>query len=983
MFKNISMVAVILSISYACLYAGTGAVTPTNEELMQKAHRMQMPFIANEGQTDEQVAYYAKTFGGTVCVTKEGGIVYLLPKYEADAKGRHTNSNRAEGQDHVPSYSTGVMTSLLSQPQWTSQLHDKWWQKIAQGGPDNIFGVQPDNHKQELSGVTLKEEFVGGKTFDIRGEKRSETKVSYFRGNDPSKWKTNIATYEYATLGEVYKGIEIRLKAYGNNVEKLFCVKPGANPEQINIRLSGAETSLEKEVAGLSVNEQGELVTETALGPVKFTKPVAYQEINGKRVEVEVEYMVKDSASTRPGIKEQGLEYGFTVASYDRTKDLIVDPLLASTFLGGSNKERGNAIVLDSNGNVFVTGQTLSTNFPTTAGAYNETYNGGDSDIFISKFNDNLTSLLASTFLGGSDEDWGNCIALDSSDNVFVTGHTFSADLPTTIGAYDKTLSGFKDAFVSKLSNELGTLTASTYLGGNGSDWGTGIVIDKNDNSVFVSGYSNSANYPTTTGAYDQTYNGDQDVVVSKLSNNLGTLTASTYLGGNRASEQCNAIALDSNGNIFVTGWTGSSDFPTTTGAQDVSFNGSTHYGDVFVSKFPNDLGTLTASTFLGGSGDEIGNCIALDSNDNVFVSGYTKSANYPTTLEAYNETYMGGSDIFISKFNNNLTSLLASTLLGKSQDDECYGIALDKSDHVLVTGFTGSADFPTTSGAYDDTFNGYYDALVSKFSNDLKNLLESTFFGGIYFEEGKGFAVDSSGNVFAVGWGGSPNFPTTVGAYDETLNGPQDGNSSDVFVVKFNNFTIISPTPTPGTSTPTSTPDTPTPTPGTPTPTPVSTATPTPGTPTPTPVSTATPTPGTPTPTPVSTATPTPGTPTPTPVSTATPTPTPSPTPVPCNAKKLNVKPKSLKLWLGNDTEKTVILTCKDGFPSVNQPVKAKVVSGKKCVTVSPTEAYTDENGQATFTITATNKTGTAVVRFKHKNLIDDVTVKVKKAPG
>ncbi|TVL94636.1 MAG: hypothetical protein CV082_14095, partial [Candidatus Brocadia sp. BL1] len=189
-------------------------------------------------------------------ITKEGGIVYLLPKYEADAKGRHTNSNRAEGQDHVPSYSTGAMTSPLSQPQWTSQLHDKWWQKIAQGGPDNIFGVHPDNHKQELSGVTLKEEFVGGKPFDIRGEKRTETKVSYFRGNDPSKWKTNIATYEYATLGEVYKGIEIRLKAYGNNVEKLFCVKPGANPEQINIRLSGTETSLEKGAGGLSVNEQ-------------------------------------------------------------------------------------------------------------------------------------------------------------------------------------------------------------------------------------------------------------------------------------------------------------------------------------------------------------------------------------------------------------------------------------------------------------------------------------------------------------------------------------------------------------------------------------------------------------------------------------------------------------------------------------------------------------------------------------------------------
>ncbi|MBW7899075.1 hypothetical protein B188_26530 [Candidatus Brocadiaceae bacterium B188] len=214
MFKKTSMIAVMLSAPYTYLYAGIGAIKPTNNELLQKVHKIQMPFIANEGQADERVAYYAKTFGGTVCVTKEGKIVYLLPKNMADEKERNTIHRRAKGLVPMsPHYSTGVIAPLFSQPQWISWQCDKWWQKIGQNTPDNIPGVQPGKHKEELSGVALKEEFIGGKTSDVCGEKASETRVSYFRGNDPSKWKTGIATYECANLGEVYKGIEIRLKA--------------------------------------------------------------------------------------------------------------------------------------------------------------------------------------------------------------------------------------------------------------------------------------------------------------------------------------------------------------------------------------------------------------------------------------------------------------------------------------------------------------------------------------------------------------------------------------------------------------------------------------------------------------------------------------------------------------------------------------------------------------------------------------------------
>src|SRR3990167_5736776 len=229
--------------------------------------------------------------------------------------------------------------------------------------------------QQPKSGVALREEFIGARVNVIQGEEKSVTKVNYFKGSDTEKWKTDISTYDFVNLGEIYKGIELKLKAYGDNVEKLFYVKPGADPEHIKIRLSGIQppespfikgdltkSPLEKGARGLSVNEHGELVAETELGPVKFTKPMAYQEINGKRVDVSVEYRVGSSEaenksskhktcnsklmSTNPKSAIQNLsptstgdpqsEYGFKVASYDRTKDLIIVPLLASTFLGGS-----------------------------------------------------------------------------------------------------------------------------------------------------------------------------------------------------------------------------------------------------------------------------------------------------------------------------------------------------------------------------------------------------------------------------------------------------------------------------------------------------------------------------------------------------------------------------------------------------------------------------------------------------------------------
>ncbi len=352
---------------------------PSKEEFIQKTQTLRMPFIANNGQMDEQVRFYAKTFGGTVFVTKEGEIVYSLP----DSRGAEVQGGMGVGEQGqalvvgaefefvANGYASFLRTDNAYCPPervlantliatYFPGLQESAGSLVGTRCPcppplAYLSGLQKSTDKQDVSmpptaiknpqspakGVALKEHLVGGKVNEIQGGAQSVTTVSYFKGNDPSKWKSNLSTYEVVDMGEVYDGIGLRLKAYGNNVEKLFTVTPDANPEAIKVGLSGA--------TALRVNEDGQLEAETELGPVKFTKPVAYQEIDGKRVVVTVEYKIHGAEGEEGrGAEEQGktrnskpetsnskLTYGFTVASYDKTQDLVIDPLLASTYLGG------------------------------------------------------------------------------------------------------------------------------------------------------------------------------------------------------------------------------------------------------------------------------------------------------------------------------------------------------------------------------------------------------------------------------------------------------------------------------------------------------------------------------------------------------------------------------------------------------------------------------------------------------------------------
>ena len=496
-----------------------------------------------------------------------------------------------------------------------------------------FYSLPKVEEKKAVKGLSLKEQLVGGKVDKIRGEGKAPTRVSYFRGKDQSKWKSDIPTYDLVSLGEVYKGIELKLRAYGNNVEKLFFVRPEGDPLSIRVKTEGAKN--------IKVNKEGELELETDLGVVKFTMPVAYQKENGKKKFIEVAYAVK------------GNEYTFTVGDYDRTKELVIDPLLASTFLGGSGNDWVNSISIDSSGNVYVAGETYSSDFPITTGAYDNTFSGCVYDAFVSKLNSNLTQLLASTFLSGSCWSWASCISVDSSGNVYVAGGTIAADdFPITSGAYQETMHGAGDAFVSKLNSDLTQLLASTFLGGSESDGASSISIDSSGND-YVAGGTGSSDFPVTTGT---AHGGSEDAFVAKLNSDLAQLLASTFLGG-YSGDRAGSISTDSSGNVYVAGKTYSSDFPTTDGAYDTTHNGG---DDVFVSALDGNLQNLLASTFLGGSGGEgyshyvfypyVGSPMTIDSSGHVYVAGWTSSSDFPTTDGAHDITFDGDKDGFVSK---------------------------------------------------------------------------------------------------------------------------------------------------------------------------------------------------------------------------------------------------------------------------------------------------------------------------------------------
>lgn len=705
--------------------------------------RVQLPFIANEGQVaNSDVNYYSRTFAGTVYVTDDS-IVYAF----------------------------------------------------AHGSSANLLEV----HAVTDSGVAIVETFDGKISgIDVEGLKPGRAEVNSYIGAEQN-WRSNIATFEGVTFGEVWDGITVDLNSYGKNVEKIFRIAPEADVSDILILVQGAE--------GLQIQSiDGTLLIETELGPITMTKPVAYQLIAGTRTSVEVDYRITGES-----------RYGFLVGDYDHSLPLVIDPVLASTFIGDSSFEHSKAITIAPTGEVIIVGDTFSTSFPTTPGTFNQTH-GAETDVFVSKFSEDLTNLEASTFIGGDFFEFPGSITNGPSDTFYITGTTGSSDFPTVASGgaspYQNVSSGLNEVFVARLNSTLGLL-ASTYVGGSSYDFGNDITTNFVGGSwyVYITGASTTTGGVTTFPVTDSSTGADfTDVFVSMLDDGLTTLVSSTVVGGD-SYDSGHAIAADpADGSIYVTGLAGDGptiEFPTTPSAYD----NSSALDDAFVQKYNSSL-SLEASTLLGGGDNENGylcyDCadVAVGIN-NVYVSGITFSSDFPATAAAFDTTFNGSSpynsDLFVAAFEKSgsttLNSLDYATYLGGSDIDFLGGMAVDSNNEdVYVLGHTWSDDHPTTPGAYSETYidDDDRDIFISRLDQNLSTLIASTYFGGdedqdydngettdpnsddiaediaLIYDGGSAIELYFTGETIAL------NYPITAGAFqvDHTID-----EDFDVFV--------------------------------------------------------------------------------------------------------------------------------------------------------------------------------------------------------
>lgn len=599
---------------------------------------------------------------------------------------------------------------------------------------------------------------------EITGEDKMRSTVNYFNGRDRANWTSQVPTYAGVRYREVYPGVDLVYYGKQQQLEYDFIVAPNQDPRKIRLGFSG--------IPGLSIDQTGALVLETDAGEVRQQPPVAYQEIDGRRRPVEAAYVLKNHG-----------EVGFKVGAYDPSKTLVIDPVIDySTYLGGSGQEEGNDIAVDAKGFIYVTGWTSSLNFP-VANAIKGTITG-TVDAFITMINPALgaNSLVSSTYWGqstGYGNTEGRAIAINSHNQVLVTGVTTAQNFPTTTSSLQPAFqpgSGV-NGFFSKFDLASGALLYSTYLMGSGSDEALDVAVGTDD-IVYISGRTSSTNFPITLSSAYQTYNaGIFDAFVMKLHprGDIYSLRYSTYLGG-FSDDSASNIVVDAAENVYLTGATQSRDLlgtPQYDGFPVVNAYQSIHGGgdDAFLSRINTTAigsASLVYSTYLGGNNSEnaavqLGG-LALDpfNTDQVYVTGTTSSANFPLRNELDNT--LGGSDVFVTKIDtwqSGDASLLYSTFLGGSYGDYGNDILVDSWGRVFVAGGTESNDFPVHCGLANAHF---WDGFITILEWDGSAILFSTHLGGNSYDQIHAIAVDAVGTAHVTGVTYSSNFPVVNG---------------------------------------------------------------------------------------------------------------------------------------------------------------------------------------------------------------------------
>jgi len=633
------------------------------------------------------------------------------------------------------------------------------------------------NPRSETQAV-LRMEILGANTTPtVQGEIPGEGHTNYLTGSNASNWVRNVPQYARVHYGGIYPGVDLTFYGHQRQLEFDFIVKPGADPAAIALGIQGAEK--------IRTDQAGDLVLTSAAGDLRLHKPVAYQRQGDVRQPVDAAFVVKgqevalavgDYDRARELVIDPSVAYstylgggnldeGFGIAvdssraayvtgqttspsafpkkggippnTFVGAQDAFITKLtpdgtglVYSTLLGGDKDSTavagtatngGNAIAVDGLGNAYVVGSTTAIDFPMAGAIIPQQTLAGKQDVFIAKLSADGSTLLYSTYLGGSDDEIGFAIAVDNLFGIYAAGQTKSNDFHVQLPLQGGN-NGAIDGFVAKINPD-GSLALSSYLGGSDVDNATGVAVDAAHN-IYVSGITFSSNFPTTGGAYKQTCgtcpSGVQHVFVTAIRANLSAYLYSTYIYGTQQDE-ADLIAVDGSSNAYIVGVTLSNDYPTTTGAFQTTKKSASGSTSAFVTKLNPTGSALVYSTFLGGSGTNVGLGIAVDGSGNAYVTGKTTSTDFPT-MGPSQPNLGGGADAFVTELNSSGSALLFSTYLGGTKDENAApsaAIALDTQNPpgIYVTGETASSDFPVIPGSFQTTYASGTDAFIVKYT--------------------------------------------------------------------------------------------------------------------------------------------------------------------------------------------------------------------------------------------------------------------------
>ncbi|PKP47133.1 MAG: hypothetical protein CVT95_06045 [Bacteroidetes bacterium HGW-Bacteroidetes-12] len=637
-------------------------------------------------------------------------------------------------------------------------------------------------------------DFVGGNLAPTIIKKDSTLAYfNYFLGNDKTKWATDVRGFKHITYQNIYNGIDFVI--YSTEELKYdFIVHPNANPKNISLKYNGADK--------LEI-KNGRLVISTSVNTITEEKPYAYQLVNGKKVEIACNYVLKN--------KQLSFEFP---NGYDKTKALIIDPtLIFSAFSGSFSNNFGYSATFDSKGFLYSGSSAFGNAYPTTLGAYSTTFNGGGDDIAISKFDTSGTFLIYSTFLGGNNAELPHSLIVNSFDELFVLGTTSSPNYPTTANAYDNTFNGGtsltlnglgvtytngSDIIVSRLNTAGNVLLASTYIGGSQNDGLNStaasnspnnklkynyadevrgeIDIDENNN-VYIVSCTRSTNFPIVGNVFQPNYGGGNiDACVIKLDNNLQNIIWSSFLGGND-HDAAYSLAIDNNQDLYLTGGTNSPNFPITTNGLQTTFNGGR--ADGFITKVAKNGSQILNSSYYGSTAYDQTYFIELDKLNDVYVFGQTEIQNNTFIQNAL--WSVPGSGQFVSKLTPEIDSVIYSTVFGSGNGINISPTAflVDLCNKIYLTGWGGLVNstgavnnsvgntngMPITSNAFQSTTDGS-DFYIMVMEDDASNINYGSYFGGPISAEhvdGGTSRFDRKGKVYqaiCAGCGGNSDLP-------------------------------------------------------------------------------------------------------------------------------------------------------------------------------------------------------------------------------